>query len=161
MSDTEKLEAIRNQARTEAAARAQSEQAAKRSSQERQRSRSKGRISWGELAIVPVFIAVVLCLWAIYSQPEESSSNHNQLYDDLIAAEEKAVAFAGLAHLQQQGWNTSEISQIKAEPLGSAGHFKILFTYQGNTYQLIAETACDPGIFDLKAKQDPACYRWR
>ncbi|MEE3168903.1 MAG: hypothetical protein VX324_02125, partial [Pseudomonadota bacterium] len=158
--DTEKLEAIRHQARREAAAKAHSEQAAKRSSQERQRTRGKGRISWGELVTVPVFIAVVLGLWAIYSQPEESSSNQNQVYEDLIAAEEKAVAFAGLAHLQQQGWNTSEISKIKAEPLGSVGHFKILFTYQGKTYQLAAETACDPGIFDLKAKQDPACYRW-
>ena len=161
MSETEKLEAIRSKARREAAEKAQQVQASKRSSHERRRSRGKGPISWGELAIVPVFFAVVLGLWAIYSQPEESSGDQHLVYEDLISAENKAVAYAGLAHLQQQGWNIKDISEIEAEPLGSNGHFKVLFTYKGEAYQLIAETVCDPGIFDLKAKQDPACYRWR
>lgn len=158
MSNEEKLQAIRQQAQREKAERIQRDQASNARSGYRQKRRTGIRVK--ELLVIPIALAVGLWLWNHYSQPEPEEEDFFEKYAGVVETRDKAVAYAALGYLQRQGWNIDLISEMSASSLGTTGNFKVQFSHDGSSYQIVAQQACQPNGVDLNAQRDPDCYIW-
>lgn len=159
----EKLQAIKDKARREAAERAQASAAASRATaRQERRNPEKYRFTAGHL--VMAMVAIIGLGWIYMSKEPEKPDTFKQDLEraaaSMVEYKDDAFKWAAFQELAGRGLNTSDISQFDGGRL-SGDIYVATFTLGGQAYRLRGEYICDSGISPTPANaKDPACYRW-
>lgn len=166
MGDSEdRLEAIRAQARRQAAERAQAEAADRRREARAGRRNPKAeRFTWVHFALA--LVVILAGSWLLLSrEPKPDRDEFDKSLSETAQAvreyKNAAFAMAAIRELSSRGVRVNDAGAESVQHL-SGNLYALTFSSAGEIYRIRGEYICDEGFALMPDNMvDPLCYRWR